>query len=37
MSDTPETDTEEEKECSVCTEDEKCWECADDVSTEGGK
>lgn len=23
--------------CPVCTEDEKCWECADDVSTEGGK
>jgi hypothetical protein len=27
----------EEKECPVCTADEKCWECADDVSTESAK
>ena len=26
-----------EKECPVCTADEKCWECADDVSTGGRK
>jgi len=27
----------EDTKCPVCTEGEKCWECADDVSTEGAK
>ena len=30
-------DKQEEKECPVCTADEKCWECVDDVLTENGK